>query len=69
MYLIMVKFIKSNGDIFSIARDSSTAFYMWETSKKLNHSVEINGINYGNDWQARYEIEKLFGVSYSLNVC
>ena len=46
----MVKFIKSNGDIFSIVRGSSTAFYMWETAKKLNHSVEINGINYGNDW-------------------
>lgn len=42
---------------------------MWETAKKLNHSVEINGINYGNDWGARHEIEKLFGVSYSLNVC
>jgi hypothetical protein len=65
----MVKFIKENGIIFSIARDSESAFYMWKIAKELNHTVEINNVNYGNDWKARVEIEKLFGVSYSLNVC
>ena len=65
----MVEFIKTNGNVFSVARNSEDAFYMWKTARELNHSVRINGIDYGNDWQARYEIEKLFGVSYSLNVC
>lgn len=64
----MVEFIKSNGDLFSVARDANDAFYMWKTAQKLNHTVRINGVNYGNDWQARHEIEKLFNVSYSLNV-
>ena len=64
----MVKFIKENGIIFSIARDYESAFYMWKIAKELNHTVEINNVNYSNDWQARVEIEKLFGVSYSLNV-
>lgn len=65
----MVKFIKQNGELFSVARDAETAFYMWKTAQKLNHTIEINGLNYGNDWQARVEIEKLYGVTYSLNVC
>ena len=64
----MIKFIKENGELFSIARDSESAFYMWETAKKLNHTIEINGVNYGNDWIARVEIEKTFNVSYSLKV-
>ena len=65
----MVEFIKSNGEIFSVARTAEDAFYMWKTAQKLNQIVRINGIDYGNDWQSRYEIEKLFNVSYSLNVC
>ncbi len=65
----MVQFIKSNGEIFSLARTAEDAFYMWKTAQKLNHTIRIDGVNYGNDWKARYEIEKLFNVSYSLNVC
>lgn len=65
----MVEFIKTNGDVFSVTRNSEDAFYTWKTTRELNHSVRINGIDYGNNWKARYEIEKLFGVSYSLNVC
>ena len=67
--MVEVKFIKSNGSVFCIARDPETAFFMWERAKELNQSVVINEINYGDDWEARCEIEKLFGVSYSLNVC
>jgi hypothetical protein len=63
----MVNFIKQNGEIFSIARDAESAFYMWKISRELNHTIEIDGVNYGNNWQARVEIEKLFGVLYSLN--
>ncbi len=67
--MVEVKFIKSNGSVFCIARDPETAFFMWERAKELNQSVVINEINYGDDWEARCEIEKLFGVLYSLNVC
>ena len=62
----MIEFIKENGEIFSIARDVKSAFYMYKTAKDLNHSIRINGINYGNDWQARYEIEKFFNTSYKI---
>ena len=64
----MVEFIKQNGEVFSVARDPSDAFYMWKKAQELNQSVRINGIDYGNDWQARYQIEKLFGVSYKLEL-
>jgi len=64
----MVDFIKTNGDLFSVARNSDDAFYMWRTAKELDHTVRINGVNYGNGWEARYEIEKLFNASYLLNV-
>ncbi len=40
----MVKFIKQNGELFSVARDAETAFYMWKTAQKLNHTIEINGL-------------------------
>jgi len=64
----MVEFIKPNGDLFSIARNSDDAFYMWEVSKDLGHTIRINDVDFGNDWEARYEIEKMFGVSYSLRL-
>lgn len=63
-----VNFIKQDGSLFSIARTAEDAFYMWKTSQTLGHTVEINKVNYGNDWQARCEIEKHFGVSYELNL-
>lgn len=44
-------------------------WYILIKGNLLNHTIEINGVNYGNDWKARVEIEKLFGVLYYLNVC
>jgi hypothetical protein len=63
---ITVEFIKPNGQVFSIARNAEDAFYMWNTAKKLGHTVRINNINYGNGWESRYAIEQLFGKSYSI---
>ena len=61
-----VEFITSDGQTFCIARDAETAFHMWKRASELNQTVKINGIDYGSDWVARYEIEKLFGISYSI---
>ena len=65
---IMVEFVKQNGENFSVARDAETAFYMWKIARELNHTVRINGIDYGNDWESRVAIEKLFNQTYKLSV-
>lgn len=62
----MVNFIRNNS-IFCTARDVKTAFYMWGLINDLNLTIEINGVNHGNDWQARCAIEKLFGQSYKID--
>jgi hypothetical protein len=66
----MVEFIKNidSGDcymqLFAIARNSEEAFYLWKMAKELKVDVCIDNKMLGNDWEARYAIEKHFNSSY-----
>ena len=55
-----VEFVKSDGQVFSIARDLESALYMLETSKTLKHSVRIEGVYHGNGLLAKCAIEGVF---------
>jgi hypothetical protein len=68
----MIQFIKNKNageqymQLFSIARTPEEAFHVWKRAKELNVDVCIDNKMLGNDWEARYAIEKHFNVSYSL---
>ena len=70
----MVQFIynKDAGEkymeVFSLALTSEEAFHVWKRAKELNVDVCIDNIMLGNDWEARFAIEQLFGVSYTLPI-
>lgn len=68
----MVEFIKNKEsgteymELFCIARDPETAFYMWKKAKELDLDVCINNKMYGNDWEARVAIEEHFKTLYRI---